>query len=121
MTRIVRSVVRAAGGASNARMRRSCGTPYRFLPRTSNRCAVHSEPPRSSVAELPCQPQVQVMVCAWCLYSSITCLKGSTVVGDLTGGRLFTRTPARYELHAESGRGPLILLDCVDSCTFQAW
>ena len=53
----------------------------RFLPRTSNRWAVHSEPPRSIVAELPCQPQVQVIVCAWCLYSSITCLNGSTV-GD---------------------------------------
>src|SRR5215203_5853905 len=107
MTRIVRSVVRAAGVVSNARMRRSCGTPYRFLPRTSKRWAVHSEPPRSSVAELPCQPQVQVMVCAWCLYSSITCLKGSTVVGDLTGGRLFTRTPARYDFARGKRAGDL--------------
>jgi len=28
----------------------------------------------------------------------MTCLKGSTVVGDFTGGRLFTRTPARWGL-----------------------
>ncbi len=61
----------------------------RFLPRTSSRCAVHSEPPRSIVAELPCQPQVHVMVCAWCLYSSITCLNGSLATAGLTGGRLF--------------------------------
>ena len=41
---------------------------YRSTPRTSKRWAVHSEPPRSRVAELPCHPQVQVIVCAWCLY-----------------------------------------------------
>src|SRR5688572_30629289 len=52
------------------------------------RCAVHSEPPRSIVCELPCQPHVQVIVCAWCLYSSITCLNGRSI-GGLTGGRLF--------------------------------
>ena len=34
----------------------------RFLPRTSMRWAVHSEPARSIVAELPCQPHVQVIV-----------------------------------------------------------
>ena len=51
-----------------------------------SRWAVHSEPPRSIVAELPCQPQVQVIVWAWCLYSSMTCLNGSIVVAGLTGG-----------------------------------
>jgi hypothetical protein len=30
---------------------------------------------------------VQVIVWAWCLYSSITCLKGS--LAGFTGGRLF--------------------------------
>src|SRR5512141_604522 len=60
------------------------------------RWAVHSEPPRSMVAELPCQPHVQVIVWAWCLYSSITCLNGSFAMAGLTGGRLFNaRTPAR--------------------------
>ena len=38
------------------------GRDQRFLPRTSTRWAVHSEPPRSIVAELPCQPHVQVIV-----------------------------------------------------------
>ena len=37
------------------------------------------------VAELPCQPQVQVMVWAWCLYSSMTCLNGSIFERGLDG------------------------------------
>jgi hypothetical protein len=46
------------------------------------------------------------------LYSSITCLKGSTVVVGLTGGRLFTGTPARRKRgHAKRQRGPSILPD----------
>ena len=44
------------------------------------------------VAELPCQPHVQVIVWAWCLYSSITCLNGSLATAGLTGGRLFKGT-----------------------------
>ncbi len=76
---------------------------YRFLPRTSNRCAVHSEPPRSIVAELPCQPQVQVIVWAWCLYSSITCLNGSLAMTGLTGGRLF-----KGDLLRVNGRRPWV-------------
>ena len=36
----------------------------RFLVRNSDRWAVHSEPPRSFAAELPCQPQTQVIVCS---------------------------------------------------------
>ena len=60
------------------------------------RWAVHSEPPRSIVAELPCQPHVQVIVCAACLYSSITCLKGSFATGGLTGGRLFKGTSCAW-------------------------
>jgi hypothetical protein len=43
------------------------------------------------LAELPCQPQVQVIVWAWCLYSSITCLNGTSATAGLTGGRLFKR------------------------------
>jgi len=34
-------------------------------------------------------------------------LKGSTVVGDFTGGRLFTRTPARWGLFRGTRLGDL--------------
>src|SRR6185295_16250282 len=80
------------------------------------RWAVHSEPARSIVAELPCQPHVQVIVWAWCLYSSITCLNGSLAMAGLTGGRLFNaRTPARCARGAR--RGVLTLPDLAESCS----
>ena len=41
--------------------RQPCG-PQRFLPRTANRWAFHSDGPPSGDAELPCQPQTQVTV-----------------------------------------------------------
>ena len=96
----------------------SCGVrtwPQRFLPRTSMRWAVHSEPPRSTVAELPCHPQVHVMVCAWCLYSSMTCLNGSFAMAGLTGGRLFNGDSCT--MHAEGVRGFQILLDSAIPCS----
>src|SRR6187455_464181 len=96
-------------------------TRQRFLPRTSMRWAVHSDPERSTVAELPCQPQVHVMVWAWCLYSSMTCLNGSTVpLAGLTGGRLFTGTPAREmasPIHRSARREPRILHETALSCS----
>ena len=84
-----RGVARRAP-ARRQRFGASCaGAGQRFLPRTSIRWAVHSDPPRSIAAELPCHPQVQVIVCAWCLYSSITCLNGSFAMAGFSGGRLF--------------------------------
>ena len=45
---------------------------YLRLVRNWLRCVVQSEPPVEFVAQEPCQPQTQVMVCSRCLYWSIT-------------------------------------------------
>ena len=53
------------------------------------RCAVHSEVRPSGDELLPCQPHTHVIVCAWCLYSAMTCFRGSlTGVAAGRGGRI---------------------------------
>lgn len=44
---------------------------FRFV-RNWFKCVVQSEPPVALVAQLPCQPHTQVMVCSRCLYWSMT-------------------------------------------------
>ena len=52
--------------------REGCAARYFRLVRNWFRCVVQSEPPVAFVAQLPCQPQTQVIVCSRCLYWSMT-------------------------------------------------
>src|SRR5690242_11226810 len=75
--------------AAFGRTRAERAEGQRGFVRFAARWAVHSDV-RPSVDELlPCQPQTQVIVCAWCLYSAITCLSGSgPACGDGRAGRI---------------------------------
>src|SRR4051794_2146599 len=94
---------------------------YRFLVRNSWRCAVHGEAPRSPGAQLPCQPQTQVMVWSRWTYVSMTCFSGTSSTGTAersgeAGGRPFTRISWQRNPHG-GRRGPRIMPDLADSCT----
>src|SRR6476620_10434498 len=61
----------------------------RGFVRNAARWAVHSEVRPSGDELLPCQPHTHVIVWAWCLYSAMTCLRGSlTGVAAGRGGRM---------------------------------
>ena len=70
---------------------------YRFFVRNSWRCAVQGDAPRSPGAQLPCQPQTQVIVWSRWTYVSMTCLNGTSSVR--AGGR-----SGELDRSAEPGR-----------------
>src|SRR5262249_41168437 len=67
------------------------------------RCVVQSEPPVEFVAQEPCQPQTQVIVCSRCLYSSMTCRSGSGSPVRLAGRGKESGRPFQGGLLGTSG------------------